>query len=261
MQEKVSVIIPSARDPYLQDTVDDIREKAEGPIEIIVVLDGTWEDVDGADKVIFNEKRIGMRSSINKGVEESTGDYIMKCDSHCMFDEGFDRKLLIDIQKDWIVVPVRYALDVEKWERTDDEPIIYDRLAVNSHKIGGVRWRRPDRKDIMIDETMVHQGSCYLMSREHKEKLGPLQNEGYGSLMQESIEVSLKTWLGGGKVMVNKHTWYAHKHRRFKRNVGDLVHDETKKSYDYSKDFWLNNRWEDRVHDFNWLMERFGCKT
>lgn len=38
---KVSVIIPSRNGmPYTQKTVDDLIAKAEGDIEIIVVLDG-----------------------------------------------------------------------------------------------------------------------------------------------------------------------------------------------------------------------------
>ena len=114
----------------------------------------------------------------------------------------------------------------------------------------------------MIDETMVMQGSCYLMSRKHWDWLGGLQEFGYGSLMQEAEEVALKTWLGGGKVMVNKLTWYAHKHRKFKRTV-KVADKEVLDCYAYSKDFWLNNRWTERIHDLEWLMKRFGrrCRT
>ena len=38
----LSVIIPSRNNEYLQRTIDDLLEKAEGEIEIIVVLDGYW---------------------------------------------------------------------------------------------------------------------------------------------------------------------------------------------------------------------------
>jgi len=111
----VSIIIPSANDPCLQRTIDDLRQKAEGKIEIVAILDGRWAEVNGADVVLFNEKRIGMRESINKGVLASHGEYIMKTDAHCVFGEGYDVKLLTDIEDNWIVVPRRYKLDIEKW--------------------------------------------------------------------------------------------------------------------------------------------------
>ena len=258
----VSIIIPSCKDPCLQRTVDDLRQKAEGKIEIVVVLDGTRTEVKNADIILFNEKRIGMRSSINRGVEASHGEYVMKTDAHCMFGQGYDVKLLTDIEDDWVVVPRRYKLDIDKWEIEPGEPTDYDRLLIDRpEKIAGVYWtkRRIERANVMVDETMVMQGSCYLMSRKHWDWLGGLQNEGYGSLMQEAIEIALKTWLGGGKVMVNKLTWYAHRDRRFRRTMS-VDSEETRRCYEYSKDFWLNNRWDRRVHDLKWLMDRFGLK-
>lgn len=252
----VSVIIPSCNDPYLQKTIDDIRSKAEGKIEIIVILDGVWAEVN-ADKVLFNEERIGMRDSINLGVKESTGEYIMKIDAHCMVGQGWDKKLLIDIQDNWIVVPRRYKLDVENWKIIDEPPIDYEKMTITPEKITGVYWtsRRLQRADILIDETMTIQGSCYLMSRNHWNWLGELDSKNYGTLMQEATEICLKTWLGGGKVMVNKHTWYAHKHRKFGRTYKTT---DSEKSYAYARDFWLNDRWDKRIYDFRWYMNRFG---
>lgn len=255
---KLSIIIPSAKDPYLQRTIDDLRENARGDIEIIAVLDGTWNEVTGT-KIIFNKSRLGMRESINRGVAISKGEYLMKCDSHCKFDKGFDIKLLSDIKDNWVVVPRRYRLDIGTWELMDDPPVDYERIEVLPNKLHGVRWksRARDRRNILIDETMVFQGSCWLMSRKHWKWLGGLQEEGYGTFTQEPIEIALKTWLGGGKVMINKNTWYAHKHRKFKRTVG-INGEEVEKGNTYSKDYWLNNRWKKRLYDFNWLLRRFG---
>ena len=256
---KLSILIPSCKDPHLQQTIDDLRAKAEGEIEIIVILDGRFAEVKNADVVLFNKKRKGLRASVNMGVEASHGEYLMKIDSHCSFDQGFDKKLLIDIQDNWVVVPRRYKLDVDKWEVMDEGYIDYDKLVSLPEKISGVHWtqRRIDRADILIDETMVMQGSCWVMSRKHWDWLGPLQEEGYGTFTQEPIEICLKTWLGGGQVMVNKHTWYAHKHRKFKRTMR-LDSDEIVRGNKYSQDFWTNNRWDRRIHDIDWLFERFG---
>lgn len=261
--ESLSVIIPCYNDKDIQRTVDDIRAKAKGDIEIIVVLDGIHQEVKNAI-VLENEKQIGMRASINKGVKHSTGKWLMKCDAHCLFDKGFDEKVLSEIEKNWIVIPRRYKLDTDKWELCDEPPIDYERLFIdNPEKIGGVEWksRTKERAGIMLDETMVFQGSCWFMSRTHWDWLGGLQEEGYGTFTQEPIELALKTWLGGGKVMVNKKTWYAHKHRKFGRTTVNLTgSDEIKNGNRYSKDFWLNNKWDKRVHDIKWLMDRFGLE-
>ena len=240
---RLSIIIPSVNDPRLQDTIDNLRQNAEGEIEVIVMMD---------------EKREGMRAMINQGVAKSCGEYLMKVDDHCKFDKGFDVKILANIESDWIVVPRRYELDTDKWELMDDPPIDYERLVIDKlDKIGGVKWRSRarERKNVLLDETMVFQGSCWVMSRKHWDWLGELQEKGYGPFTQEPVELALKTWLGGGKVMVNKNTWYAHKHRKFGRVYAPPGIKEGNK---YSQDYWLNNRWEGRIHDLDWLMQRFG---
>ena len=38
-------------------------------------------------------------------------------------------------------------------------------------------------------------------------------DEKYGPFTQEAQEISNATWLSGGRVMVNKKTWYAHYHK------------------------------------------------
>ncbi len=267
---KLSVIIPSYKDPLLHRTIEDLLENSQlgDELEIIPVLDGYTPSTpikeDPRIRVLSLPKNVGLRDAVNAGVAFSKGEYIMKCDEHCMFDAGFDVKLLADIEDDWVVIPRRYKLDIEKWVICEDDPkpIDYDRLVIDRpEKIGGLNWvsRRKLRKDILIDETMVMQGSCWVMSRKHWDKLGGLQTEGYGTFAQEPIEIALKTWLGGGKVMVNKKTWYAHKHRKFGR-ITKAPDKEVAAGNAYSQDFWLNNRWDKRIHDLEWLMERFRDK-
>lgn len=256
----LSILIPSYKDPYLQKTIDDIRKNARGEIEIIAILDGYTDTIKGAT-LIQNGTRRGLRDCINSGVALSRGDYILKCDAHCMFDEGFDVKLLADIEDDWVVTPRRYKLDTDKWIICEDDakPIDYERLVITEpDRICGQEWpsRAKQRKNILIDENMVFQGSCWVMSRKHWNTLGDLQEEGYGTFTQEPVEIALKTWLGGGKVMVNKKTWYAHQHRKFGR-THTMSRTEVIKGNAYSRDFWLNNKWDKRIHDLEWLMERF----
>lgn len=261
MESLISAVIPSRNDPYLQKTIDSLKENATGNIEVVAVIDGEG-DTPNADVVVRNDTPKGMRYCINAGVEASHGKYILKSDSHCKFAKGWDEALLSDIDDDWVVTPMRYRLDVDTWDISKDEPdpIIYERLVIDRpDKIGGVRWHRKGREGYQVDENMVFQGSCWLMSRKHWEWLGGLSEEGYGTFTQEPVEIALKTWLGGGKVVVNKKTWYAHKHRKYKRTYASRqLSEENEKGNKFSQDYWLNNRWEARVHDLSWLMERFG---
>ena len=175
-----------------------------------------------------------MRQAINEGVAQASGEWIMKCDAHCVFDQGFDVKILANIEKNWVVIPRRYKLDVKKWEVMDEPPVDYMRVLVTDEKLSGVEWRRAGRP--MVDTTMVFQGSCWFMSKEHFNNIGGLQTEGFGTFTQEPIEIAFNTWLSGGKVMVNKNTWYAHKHRKFGRTYAGLTHSqEVKDGNAYSR--------------------------
>ncbi len=222
----VSVIIPSYKDPLLHKTIDSLLDNAEGEIEIVVVLDGYWPEKeirkDPRIKVLHLGKNRGMRGAINAGVLISSGEYIMRTDEHCMFDKGYDVKLTKRLKDNWIVYPKRYYLDTEKWEVMDKAPNIYNKLVVDTDhgKWSGVNWksRETERSDKDIDESMAMQGSCWIMKRSWWDKvIGELQSEGYGILYGDSHEMVFKTWKAGGKLMVNKNTWHAHKDRTFPR--------------------------------------------
>ena len=258
---QLSVIIPTVNDPALARTVREVQEKSRTNPEIIVMADAVDVDLPGV-RVVRSDERLGVRKTVNKGMALASGEWLVKLDDHCMLSDGWDEVLLESAQKDWMIVPRRYHLDPIKWciYEKDTTPIDYERLEINNpEKIGGATWRsrRKEREDILIDETMVMQGSFYLLHRDHWNRVGPLDEVNYGPFTQEPIELNLKTWLGGGKVMVNKKAWYAHRHRSFGRFVSPSG-DGVRRGNAYSKDYWLNNRWEQRIHDLSWLMDRFG---
>ena len=79
---KVSVIIPSRNERFLAPTVDDLFNKAEGEIEVIVFLDGYEPDPplkerDGL-KTIRSSSPAGMRPAINACASMASGKYLMK---------------------------------------------------------------------------------------------------------------------------------------------------------------------------------------
>ena len=108
---RVSVLIPARNEIFLQKTIQDILAKAKGDIEVVVVLDGYWPTETKREHwstpPIIDDKRVkyvhrgtprGMRDGINSAASLSTGEYLLKSDAHCMFDEGFDEKLKADIE-------------------------------------------------------------------------------------------------------------------------------------------------------------------
>ena len=79
----LSIVIPSRNDIYLNQTVEDILNKAKGDIEVIVNLDGHAdypEDLVKDKRVhyILNKKVIGMRSAINEAVVKATEVMVAK---------------------------------------------------------------------------------------------------------------------------------------------------------------------------------------
>ena len=224
---KLSVILPSWKDPLLIKTINSLLENSElgDQLEIIAVLDGYWPTFelrqDPRVRYVHLGKNRGIRGAINAGVEVSRGEFIMKNGEHQTCGKGYDRILTETCESNWIVTPRRYFLDSVKWEVTDTPFVDYYKLKIQNvgneiSKFVGVEWSRPERADIMIDETMAMQGSCWVMPRKWwDEAIEELQVEGYGQHFQDFHEIVFKTWKAGGKLMVNKNTWFAHEHVNF----------------------------------------------
>lgn len=281
----VSIIIPSRSAQYLKKTVDDLFLKAEGEIEVIVVYDGRWpepEEMPSDDPRLIQihhgevHDHNGMRSSINAGMSIAKGGYVMKIDEQCMVDQGFDLKLAADCEDNWVVIPRRHRLEPESWTLIEDgrPPVDYMYLAYPYERpydktcgLHGAEWRerQRERADILIDDTMSWQGSCYFMKKSYWDELiNPLDDMNYGTFTQEAQEIGNKVWLSGGRLVVNKKTWYAHWHKG-KHGKGYGFSNEqykrhlvgTERGRLYCIDYWVNNHWEGRIHDFDWLIDKF----
>jgi len=245
----LSIIIPSYKDPFLKKTIEDLLQKAQGEIEIIAVLDGYWIEPkyiveDERVNYIHLGKNVGMRRSINTGVLAAKGEYLMRVDEHQIFCQGYDKILTETCKDNWIVTPRRFFLDVEKWEIMDLPPVDFMTLRIgrtgSGEKFSGIE--KPGNDKEMIQESMAMQGSCWVMKKSWWEKvIGELQNEGYGPLYQDSHEMVFKTWKAGGKLMVNKNAWHAHKHRSFKRTHNNGTKENpsnNEQCFKYSLDVW-----------------------
>ena len=257
----LSILIPSRNEKYLNKTVLDLQAKASGPIEIIVALDGAdAERLDGVKYIYFPES-IGMKYAINDAAALSTGEYIMKIDAHCIVAPGFDKQLIADHQPNWIQIPRRHPILENEWlpnftSHIDYEYWVWPPKYPNA-SLHGFRWlsRQEERKDILIDDTLTFQGSGWFMSREWWDKCDFMHDEGYNQLhAQEAAYLGTATWLAGGRVVVNKKTWYAHLFKS--KQAGRGYHmDEPKRRqcYKYSYQHWVH----DNKEGFIKLIEKF----
>jgi glycosyltransferase involved in cell wall biosynthesis len=262
---KVSIIIPARNEVYLANTIMDLLTKAHGDIEIIPVLDGYLPAIpnDPRVKPIYKEKAQGMRPAINDAAQKATGEFLMKCDAHCSFAEGYDEVLKADCDKDWVVTLKRFGLDPENWKIIED-PREAHYLSYPFHQphkppiMRGLNWkaRASERKHILLDDEMSSQGSCWFMYKSYFEKFNGLQLDGYGPFVQEFQEIGNRTWLSGGRVVINKKTWYGHWYKRSGQGYV-LSPRQSKEGLAYSFDFWYNNRWPKRIHDLSWLVDLF----
>lgn len=252
---KLSVVIPSYKDPYHEKTVRDLLDNSElgDQLEIVSVFDGywpTWELVeDPRRRVVHLGKNRGMRGAINAGVAVARGEYFMRLDEHCCFGKGYDRILTEACKPNEIMTARRFFLDPEQWKVMDLPPVEHERLDIVNvsegvRKFHGKPWKERDeaQKDVPISETMAMQGSMWIAQRDFFLKtVGELQTEGYGPLIQDSVEATMKYWKAGGRLMLNKNTWFAHKHRSFKRTHNNGTAENPAKQdqgYTYALEQW-----------------------
>jgi glycosyltransferase involved in cell wall biosynthesis len=273
--DRVSIIIPARNEVYLEKTIRNVLQNAEGDIEIIAILDGYIPDpsIDTKDervKFIHFEKSIGQRAACNRGVEQSTGKYIMKLDAHCSVDKGFDVKLKADCEYDWTVIPTMYNLDITTWKPKLHKKTNYMYFtSMDSDKPFRPQYyegrtkdnkQREPKNDKMIDDILCCMGPGWFMHKDRFLEQGGCDERHVGGWGMQSIEVSLKAWLSGGKLVVNKKTWFAHWFRGgggpgFPYPISGNQQEMVRK---YSQDLWLNNKWEGQRRPLCWLIKRFS---
>lgn len=115
-------------------------------------------------------------------------------------------------------------------------------------------------RDKDITETMSLQGSCFMLTREKYWELD-ICDEKWGSWGSQGIEVAVKTWLSGGRVICNHNTWYAHMFRTKSANGFGFPYPQSGKQVDNAKkmarDLFFNNKWDKAIRPLSWLVEKF----
>lgn len=291
----LSICIAARNEMFLSRTIKDILEHSEVQTEVIVVYDGDWPDppVEDHPRVhsIYHPVSVGQRAAINEAARMSTAKYIMKADAHCAFDQGFDVKLIENCEYNWTVVPRMYNLHVFDWQckicnhRTYQGPELtecenckksnkFERVEVWKPRLSSRAdfarfdrdlhfqyWRdyekRPESQGDIAD-LMCFVGACWFQHRERFLELGGLDEE-HGSWGQVGMEISAKSTLSGGRLVVNKTTWFSHLFRTRKGFMFpySLSGNQVERARQYSKWLWIENNWSKAMHPLSWLVERF----
>lgn len=279
---KLSILIPSRNEKYLFPTIRDCFAKSRGDTEVVVTLDGYWpegwkemtETYPNLHTVHHGEAR-GLRPAINSAAASAVSrgaEYLFKLDAHCLLDEGFDIKLLADIEPNWIVVPRRKRLDPDAWTITEthkldidyhylsfpDDPSDFGGPGLNG-KVWEERAReRRDKPEFDIDDELSSQGSAWCMASSYFQFLELMDTESYGPFWNEAQELFLKCWLSGGRGVVNKKTFYAHLHKGSKHGRGYRLPEAwLQQGASYTKRWIYNEAWAKQTLPFEWLIDHF----
>ncbi len=314
---ELSILIPARNEMFIAETVKQLLQQIRGKTEIIVVLDGQWaypeiED-DSRVTIIYVPESIGQREATNQAARLSKAKYVMKLDAHCVFDEGFDVKMMDDMQENWTMVPVQYNLhgfdwvcigkysrsgepyEPEEWFRTrqgcghkkyqSPTPKSCDKCGGNMERQlvfkprfnkrstyyrfdkdlhfqywGSFEERVKDQGELV--DTMSLQGSCFMATRAKywELKLSDKDMAGKSGWGQQGVEVALKTWLSGGRLVVTKKTWYSHLFRTQGSDFGfpySLSGSDIDFARKRSREIFQGDKWPLAIHPFNWIIEKF----
>ena len=291
---ELSILIPARNEEFLKRTIEDIFEHSEADTEVIAILDGYLPNPPLTDNpkltVIYHPESVGQRAGTNDACKLAKGKYIMKVDAHCAFDQGFDRKMLDAFKEtgdNVTMLPLMRNLHAFDWIcknghrryqspsgvcETCKLPTVKDVvwIAKNSPKSVSYRfdknmhfqyWGEWARKQTgEITESMSIQGSCFMCTKEKYLELD-LCSEYFSSWGQQGTEVACKTWLSGGRVLVNHNTWYAHMFRTRGGDFGFPYHNPQSKieeNREKTKYLFRDNNWPQAIHKFQWLLDKFN---
>jgi len=122
---------------------------------------------------------------------------------------------------------------------------------------GALKRRKEGKGD--ISDTMSLLGACFFMHRQRYWDLGGSE-ESWGSWGQQGTEIACKSWLSGGRLVVNKKTWYSHMFRTQGGSFGfpyPQSGNQVARARKKSKEMFRSNKWDKAVHPLSWLIERF----
>ncbi len=248
--------------------------------------------------IIYVPKPVGQRAATNLACSLAKGKYVMKLDAHCSFDKGFDRKMIEGFEKidgNVTMVPIMRNLWAFDWKCYSCGKKVYQgpkpdkcedcgstkirRKVIWVGKRNPQSWsfcfdsephfqyfedykHRPDtiksKEETGFTETMSLQGSCFMTTRDRYISLN-LCDESLGSWGNQGLEVACRTWLSGGRVLVNHSTWYAHLFRT-RKDFSFPYPQSAGRQARTKKNTWklfTSGNWDKQIYPVSWLVEKF----
>lgn len=269
----VSVIIAARNERHLPRMVAHLFTRLTDDAEVIVVQDGA-PYIELAERnrltVVYGPHQ-GLKPSVNQAAQMAKGKYLFKLDAHCAVSECIDQVLQRHMEPNWMVVPRFFTLAEPTWA-PDQSKSFCDYWYLDCpltdpkgyrFRAGGYWFGRTEQRAKIgpVDETLTHHGSGWFVEKAFfLDKLKGMQTEGYGLSYMEPADLGLRTWLGpwGGKVMVNKMCWYSHLHQQASARGYGISMKEIRRSYDWTANYWMRNKWPEAAHPLSWLIDRFA---
>jgi glycosyltransferase involved in cell wall biosynthesis len=300
-KQTLSVVIPARNEEFLERTINNVLDNSEYDTEVIAILDGCWCNPPLKDRskvtLIHHTDPVGQRAGVNEGCRLSKSKYVMKLDAHCIVDKGFDRKLIEpyengEIGMDTTTIPRMYNLHAFDWlckdcgnrkyqsptpsecEKCHSKNVVRDIVWKPRFNRMTECWmfdkdmhfqywnegrRRKEALGELVD-VMSSVGACFFMPRERFFAIDGL-DEKHGSWGQFGTEIACKSWLSGGRHIVNKRTWFSHLFRTQGGDFGfpyQINGNDQERAKQYSRDLWLNDKWEKAVKPLSWLVDKFS---
>jgi len=290
----LTVIIPARNEEFLNRTIQDVLEHSKANTEVIAILDGYLPNPplkpDSRVTIIYNPVAQGQRAAANQAAKLAKGKYVMKIDAHVALDDGFDVKMLEafkEVGDNVTMMPMMRNLHCFDWVCLEGhrryqspsgvceecgKPTIKDivwfpkpsptthsfRFDKTMHFQYWGEWSKTQTGDLR--ETMSIQGSCFMLTREKYFELD-ICSEDFHSWGQQGVEVACKTWLSGGRVIVNMKTWYAH---MFRTRGGDFgfpysnPQDKVNENRELSRELFQRDKWPLATRKFQWILDKFN---
>jgi len=194
------------------------------------------------------------------GNETYQGPEPKKCEKcgKCCIDTMFERKIIWQRREN--------RKSDYMWFNKDLKFSYFDRshLKEYGNDISALKHKyahsRRDWAKGKITDQMCAIGACWMMHRKRYWELDGV-DEAHGSWGQMGVEIAMKSWLSGGRQVVNKNTWFAH---MFRTQGGDfgfpypLRGKEVQNARKYSQKLWKGNLWPKAIRPLSWLIDHFS---
>ena len=189
----LSIIIYATDPSYLDRTIDDLLDHTPGIVQIVVCNDAGFQwSRDGVQ--LLHSDRVGRAKSWNLAAAQATGDILVFLKAKTKLTSGWSEPLVAKLSghPKALASPVVHTLDLTLWQLEDSRWLRF-----------GWRWDLSlyDRPAMGRPESPALSSYCIACGVSWFRELGGF-DDGMGLGTGEDIELSLRSWLLGGEVLV-----------------------------------------------------------